>query len=782
MRDRNPERPTATMPDVEGLGEEDNVSSVERRPLENQARTSEKSSKARQYLSFGQLELAQALAEEILAENDKSADAHSLIASILDRRGEWQSSLAHLRRAYKLMPGGPQVRLNLAMALLRIGDYREGLALYEARLDKPTWSGFATAESRATNRDRLLRPGDNVDGRRILLLAEQGLGDGIMSARYIPLLAKRGARIAVASNPTLRPFFARLPGIETLLSPPPDQPFAQINLAALPFDAWLPLLSLPNWFRTDLQSVPSEFPYWNVDQSLVAHWHSRFAVAGRSGKPKVGLVFQANRSSAGFADRSMRIVDLAPLLKLDSLDIVNLQFGPPGRELVAAAPHIIDPMHAEVPLDEYGAMIAATDLLITVDTMAVHLSGALGHATWVAVPHSPQWTWGLTGTATPWYAATRIFRQHKDREWSGAVAAVAENLQERFGPSLREIPHISSTSRGEDRTLASGAERLDLALSQLRRGQLEQGFANYEARMSIPLWSEQALPLQESLIAVRDRQLRPGDEVRGRRVAVFTEQGLGDTFLGARFLVRLAEQGAKITLICRAPMRPFFARLSFLDTILSPPDDAPHAKIDLRKLSFDAFCPLLSLPYALGISAEAALSRGPYLMADPTQVAVWRERYERHGRPGHRKVGLVWQANPTNSALSNRSMRTEDLAPLAQLETADLVNLQHGAAGRDLARIAPKLMDATQVPLTLDEFAAALAATDLVVSVDTMAAHCAGSLGHPVFVALPAEPGWWWGLDRADCDWYPSARLFRLCFGDDWAATVATIITALRNA
>ena len=81
-----------------------------------------------------------------------------------------------------------------------------------------------------------------------------------MCARYIPLLANRGARIIVASNPTLAPFFARIPGIETLLSPPPDQPLAQINLAALPFDAWLPGLSLPHWFYTDLSNVPAHGP------------------------------------------------------------------------------------------------------------------------------------------------------------------------------------------------------------------------------------------------------------------------------------------------------------------------------------------------------------------------------------------------------------------------------------------------------------------------------------------------------------------------------------------
>jgi tetratricopeptide (TPR) repeat protein len=114
-----------------------------------------------------------------LSASEDSADTHS----ILDQRGEWQASLAHLRRAHELMPNGPQVRLNLAMALLRLGSYHEGLPLYEARLDKTTWSGFATLESRTALRHRLLGPGEPVDGRRILLLAEQGIGDSIPASR-----------------------------------------------------------------------------------------------------------------------------------------------------------------------------------------------------------------------------------------------------------------------------------------------------------------------------------------------------------------------------------------------------------------------------------------------------------------------------------------------------------------------------------------------------------------------------------------------------------------------
>jgi ADP-heptose:LPS heptosyltransferase/Tfp pilus assembly protein PilF len=795
---------------------------------------------ARRLLALGRPDLAEALVARSLAENNGEADTYSAAAAVRDARGDWAGALAYLRRAHALTPNAPQVRLNLAMALLRLGQYREGLALYEARIDKPTWAAFATAQSRAASGQLLLRPGDRVEGRRVLVLAEQGLGDAIMAARFVPMLAQRGARVVLACSPALRPFFARVAGIDTLLSPPPDQSAAKINLAALAFEAWVPLLSLAHWFGAEGATIPGEVPYWTPDATRVAAWRNAFAAAGRAGAAKIGLVFQANPAAANHVERSMQIDDLRPLLALD-VDFVDLQHGPAGRALAAAAPGIINPFPAEAPLDEFAAALAATDLLITVDTMAAHLAGAMAHPVWIAVPHSPQWVWGLDRPATPWYPSARIVRQTAPRDWAGAIDQLASYLKQTFGaaicagievsppakpdadtharraaPALAQLagalllqrrPDLARTPAelslrtnpdcGEshdamadvleaatdwDAALAhrrlAAPHRLDfrlkLALSQLRRGELADGFADYEARLDVPIWAEQALPLRASLAAVAARRLRPGDPLRGRRIAVFTEQGLGDTMLGARFLPILAERGAIITLICRAPMRPFFERMQCCVEILSPPDDTPQAKINLTKLPFDAFCPLLSLPHALGIGCDRAVSDAPYLTADLPQVAAWRTRYAQAGRADARKVGLVWHANPSNRALGDRSMQVEDLRPLAACSDVDFVNLQHGSAGRELSRMLPGAIAAAEAELPLDAFAAALAATDLVISVDTMAAHLAGALGHPVWVALSTVPGWWWGL-RDPCPWYPAARLFRQAARDDWSSVMAGV-------
>jgi hypothetical protein len=417
---------------------------------------------ARQFLRLGRLDLAEALVERALTEDECCADAQSLLANITDRRGDWQGSLVHLRRAYALAPDAPQVRLNLALALLRLEEYREGFALYEARIDKPTWSGFATLASRTGLRHLLLHPGESVKNKRVLVLAEQGFGDAIMCARYVPMLARRGARIAIACHPSLRCFFERIASIETLLSPPADQPFAQLNLEALPFDAWVPMMSLPRWFETDVTSAPTEVPYWTPHESRVAPWRSRLASIGRPGVRKVALVFQANPLGAGHAAKSMTIEDILPLPALADVDILNFQHGPVGKQLAASVTGIIDPLPEQMALDEYAAALAATDLLITVDTMAAHLAGAMAHPAWVAVPHSPHWAWGLDRETTPWYPSLQIFRQDKPHDWSNTVATLAMRLNANIVSSGRTAPVLERPTPRQA-TFASDRETLETA-------------------------------------------------------------------------------------------------------------------------------------------------------------------------------------------------------------------------------------------------------------------------------------------------------------------------------
>jgi hypothetical protein len=384
---------------------------------------------AAKLLELGRLDLARTVGELALSEDSGCANAHSVLAVVCEALAQWRQGLEHGRRAVELLPDSPQLRYNLALSTLRLDDYPAGFALMEARIGKPDWTALAIAPSRAAERRRLLQPGDPVEGRHILVVTEQGLGDCIMFARYLPLLAERGARITVACSPPLRPVFERIAGIATLLSPPPEQPLGKINLSRAEFDAWVPMLSLARYFATDFATVPAATPYLDIDPLRTAAWRRRYEGAGRPGLPKVGLVFQANPESGSATERSVPIGGLGPLLRTSGIDFVNLQGGAAGRRLAAEYPGVIDATAEEIPLDEFAAAVAATDLLVTVDTMAAHCAGALGHPVWLTLPLSPHWCWGIGRDGTPWYPTARLFRQAARRDWSNPLAVVSSELR-----------------------------------------------------------------------------------------------------------------------------------------------------------------------------------------------------------------------------------------------------------------------------------------------------------------------------------------------------------------
>lgn len=410
----------------------------------------------RELTQLGRHDLALEVARMAVAEDAQSADAHSLLADILDQLGRWRDALAHWQRAADLLPDDPIARFNLALALLRLGEFAPGLplhearfarpewssraagisgrALYEARIDKPDWTGFSALPSRAAARARLLQPGEPVAGRTILVLTEQGLGDCIMFARYVPLLAARGARVLLGCSPELRPIFAQIPGIAELMSPPPEQPLAKLNLAALAFDAWVPLLSLPLHLGDGAAGPAANVPYLQPDAARRTHWRGRYQAKGRGPVPKAGLVFAANPAGRAAAQKSLAPDQLAPLFALAGVDWIVLQPGDAARELARTQAGVIDPELGGADLYDFAAAVAATDLLLSVDTMAAHCAGAIGHPAWVMLPFNPHWYWGIGGAATPWYPTLRLLRQPAPRDWSGVISRVAADLSARFPP------------------------------------------------------------------------------------------------------------------------------------------------------------------------------------------------------------------------------------------------------------------------------------------------------------------------------------------------------------
>jgi ADP-heptose:LPS heptosyltransferase len=196
--------------------------------------------------------------------------------------------------------------------------------------------------------------------------------------------------------------------------------------------------------------------------------------------------------------------------------------------------------------------------------------------------------------------------------------------------------------------------------------------------------------------------------------------------------------------------------------------------------AFDCHCPLGSLPLAFATELATIPAAVPYLAADPERVARWRVDLAARARP---HIGIVWCGNPTFRGDHNRSMAFSRFAPIVAAAGATFVTLNPGRTASDAGELSAHaaVVDLAAEFRDFDDTAAVIAGLDLVVTTDTAVAHLAGALAKPVWILLSASPDWRWFIEREDCPWYPSARLFRQATLRDWQPVIARVQRELAN-
>ena len=304
-----------------------------------------------------------------------------------------------------------------------------------------------------------------------------------------------------------------------------------------------------------------------------------------------------------------------------------------------------------------------------------------------------------------------------------------------------------------------GEARWNLALSHLAQGDFERGWPLYEARLEQP-----GFPRRDF-----DCPRWTGEELAGLTICVWAEQGLGDTIQFMRYLPALLQRGARVSFEVQERLAPFLARVLEADRVrvVARGGAVPQA---------DYHVPLLSLPLLAGGNQVAPVWLPGRIEAAPLGGGS--------GRPARRRVGLCWAGHPHHVKGRARSMPLAALAPLLALEEFEFVSLQRGpqAAECDDLPDGLRLHAAEREEGGIAELAAIVASLDLVITVDTMVAHLAGTLGRPVWTLLPFAADWRWMGERTDTPWYGTMRLFRQTRPGDWAGVagrVAEELTAL---
>jgi tetratricopeptide (TPR) repeat protein len=308
------------------------------------------------------------------------------ISNALGGRIKFEQSIAALREAIQLKPDYAQAHWNLGLLLLLRGELEQGWPEYEWR-----WKNKQMARSPQFSQPRW--NGDDLAGKTILLYAEQGFGDTIQFARYVPMVAARGGEVLLCVQPELCGMLSSLAGVGRIV--PADK--------AMPhFDLHYPLLSLPMLFGTTLQTIPAVEPYLTVDPVKAVRWRERLPTDNRR---KIGLVWAGRAKPV--ADRSLDPSLLKPLAEVEGTWFCSLQHGeaPPPAGLALA-----DWTDQMQDFSDTAALISNLDLVITVDTAVAHLAGALGKRVWVMLRHVPDWRWLLDRTDSPWYPTMRLFR------------------------------------------------------------------------------------------------------------------------------------------------------------------------------------------------------------------------------------------------------------------------------------------------------------------------------------------------------------------------------------
>ena len=262
----------------------------------------------------------------------------------------------------------------------------------------------------------------DLHGKTILVLEDEGFGDTIQFARYIPDLVERGARVVLRVGDPLHPLLSGLPGIAEC-SPKSDP--------SLPsFDLHVPTCSLPLAFGTRLDTIPADIPYLPAPpQSRVQAWEKRLEDRlGPRRRFRVGLVWSGRPTHVNDHNRSIPLAMLSRILDVDAA-FVSLQKDPrPSDKAALDRTGIVDLTSDLTDFAETAALVSCLDLVISVDTSVVHLAGALGRPVWTLLPHVPDWRWLLDRDDSPWYPTMRLFRQTVSRDWADVIDRVRAEL------------------------------------------------------------------------------------------------------------------------------------------------------------------------------------------------------------------------------------------------------------------------------------------------------------------------------------------------------------------
>ncbi|TRZ68970.1 MAG: tetratricopeptide repeat protein [Comamonadaceae bacterium] len=340
-------------------------------------------------------------------------EAHNNLGNALVKLFQHEEALISYDQALALDSGYVEAYWNKALALLQLGRFSEGWVLHESRWAKPSFQPIVRHFPQ-----HIWDGSFPINGKTVLLHAEQGLGDTLQFVRYVELVKALGARIVLEAQAPLIPLFDGLFGVGALVKQGDPLPL---------FDCHCPLMSLPLAFQTTLTSVPNAVPYLKPSPEKQLFWAEKL---GPTSGLRVGLVWSGDPRHQNDKHRSVALDDLLDALP-SGFTYVSLQteIRDSDRQALDDCDRLVHFGPKLKDFSDTAALCALMDVVVCVDTSVAHLSGAMGKPTFLLLPYNPDWRWLLERTDSPWYPTMKLFRQEQLGSWQSALENVSVDLQ-----------------------------------------------------------------------------------------------------------------------------------------------------------------------------------------------------------------------------------------------------------------------------------------------------------------------------------------------------------------
>ncbi|WP_316185375.1 tetratricopeptide repeat protein [Bradyrhizobium sp. SZCCHNRI1003] len=355
--------------------------------------------------------------DRALALQPSSRDAQHDKAAVLTKLRRFDEAFDIYRRLKDADPSDALADLGIAHLNLLLGNFEAGWSGREARWNLPN--------SYPRFQQPMWHGQEGIRDRTILIVADEGLGDTIQFARYVPMVVALGARVVLAVQKPLRPLLSKMPGILQCIPVSEATDFAAV-------DFHCPIMSLPLAFGTTLATIPAPVSYLpEADPDRIQAWEERL---GTHEKLRIGLVWSGNPKHLDDHNRSIPLRTLSYLLDEDA-SFISLQKDPKPEDRTALQDtgRILDLTSQLSDFADTAALVTGLDLVITVDTSVAHLAGALGCPTWMLLSYTPDYRWLLDRDDSAWYPTMRLFRQRERRDWAEVVEQVRNALHELIG-------------------------------------------------------------------------------------------------------------------------------------------------------------------------------------------------------------------------------------------------------------------------------------------------------------------------------------------------------------